>query len=258
MTERRKLDWRQVVIAVLTAIIAALGGGLTTVSWQGCRPPPEPPGPVEPPEPPPPPPPTVDPIQAVGRVALRGVGCSGTVVSPRRPDGRWWIVTAAHCYRNVGGVGTQGTFITRAGQPIPMTLVALDAQADIALCQTDERYESLASVHLADADPAVGTPVHHVGFGQDRPGNREDGQVIGSNQRLRQIHYRLSVSPGDSGGGILMTAGGQLLGPVCCTTCLACLGDVAAGSPTRVREMMRSPTEYLDLPPAVMPEFRRD
>ncbi len=253
MTERRKLDWRQIVIAICAAVIAALGGGVTTVAWQGCdrRPQPEIPEPP-PPKPEPPPPPSPDPIQAIGKLALQGSFCSATVVGPRRPDGRWWIVSAAHCFGGAG-TGVKGTFITRAGSPTPVTCVGIDRTSDIAILATDERYESLAHVMVAENTPPPGTTIQHGGFGQHLPGNIEAGQVTQLPNQQGQVRYKLSVSPGDSGGGILMTVGGQLLSPVCCTTCLGCLGDVWGGSPERIRRMMTTPTDFIDLPPAVMP-----
>lgn len=256
--ERRRIDWRQVIIAVCTAIIAALGGSSMTLGLVGCPgvipPAPPPPPQADPPAPPPP----SDPVEAVGKVIRPGVMCSGTVVGPRRDDGRWWIVTAAHCFERGGGVGTRCTYITRGGTSIPSSVVAVNAQSDVAILVTDERFERLAYVRVASATPPKGTSVYHVGFGQDRPGNKEEGQVIGVMPTRRMVSYRLSASPGDSGGGILLTGGGELLSPVCCTTCLGCLGDVAGGQPEVIREMLARPTEYVDVPPAVMPEFPKE
>lgn len=253
MTERRKLDWRQVAIAVLTALIAALGGGGTVIGWQGCNPPAPPIVGPPPTEPPPEQPPVTDPREAVGKLLLQSSFCSATAIGPRRGDGRWNMVSAAHCFRGGPGVGRRGQYVTRSGVSIPVTCVAIDETADIAILITDERYEKIEYVMVAENTPQIGTSIQHHGFGQHIPGNTEQGQVLAAPNQQGQVRYRLSVSPGDSGGGILTTAGGMLLSPVCCTTCLGCVGDVWGGSPERIRRMVSNPTLYIDLPPAVMP-----
>src|SRR5262245_33958245 len=44
---------------------------------------------------------------AIGRIRFGNAGCTATVIYPRRSDGRWDILTAAHC---TGGVGSRGRF----------------------------------------------------------------------------------------------------------------------------------------------------
>jgi hypothetical protein len=69
-----------------------------------------------------------------------------------------------------------------------------------------------------------------------------------------QIRYRLSVSHGDSGGGIVSTKDGKLLSPVCCTTRIAGVGDVWGASPRIIQEMITTPTAFAsDLEPIQMP-----
>jgi hypothetical protein len=253
MTERRKIDWRVVIIAICSAVIAALGGGVSTVAWQGCgrKPPDVPPREQEPD--PLPPDPTPDPSEAIAKLALQGSFCSATIISPRRPDGKWWVVSAAHCYGRGPGVGVRGELVTRSGQVAEVVCVAIDRRADIALLVTDKPFERLPSIPVAENTPSPGVPIFHSGYGQHIPGNREDGQITRGPNQDGQVQYRLSVSPGDSGGGIVVNVGGQLLSPVCCTTCLGCPGDVWGGSPERIRRMMSAPTQFIDLPPAVMP-----
>ena len=178
-----KFNWTAFVNALVAALLAGLTGGVTAVSFKGCNggsvPPPPQTCPVPPPDAKPAPPEAKpDALNAIGRIAMNGGFCSGTVVAPRLADGRWHIVTAAHV---------------------------------------------------------------------------ENGQVLAAPNRDEQIRYRLSVSPGDSGGGIMTDASGRLLSPVCCTTCLGCPGDVWGASPTVIKRMIAKPTEFVDLLPVAMP-----
>jgi hypothetical protein len=94
----------------------------------------------------------------------------------------------------------------------------------------------------------------HCGYGVHIPGNREDGYVVARENADLQVRYRLSVSQGDSGGGIIATATGELLSPVCCTTRLNGVGDVWGASPRVIRSMLTHPAHYSDdLKPIAMP-----
>jgi hypothetical protein len=57
-----------------------------------------------------------------------------------------------------------------------------------------------------------------MGYGIDRPGNREDGRVTGAETPDGQLQMELSVSSGDSGGGIFRSDTNELVAVVCCTT----------------------------------------
>jgi len=181
---------------------------------------------------------------------MAGGYCSGTVIGPRLQDGRWNIVSAAHCVKRVG---ERVTFIPRNGRaPVPCLVGSIDRRADVAILITEHSVD-LAHTLLAEAPIVIGLPVWHSGFGIDQPGNRESGQVTALANGDGQVQYRISVSPGDSGGGILTTADGLLLSPVCCTTNLARIGNVWGGGPGVIRRMIANPTAFLDLPPIAMP-----
>ena len=238
--------WRTIIAAVLTAFLSVLGG-VTVTQVSGCctstiptiHDPDKPPPDDKP-----------DPLNAIGKIAMQGGYCSGTVVGPRRSDGRWLIVSASHCFKRVG---EDATFITRDGISRKITVIAIDRKPDIAICSTDTGQGKMSFTYIADGTPPGGTAIWHAGFGQDRPANREDGKVIGGPDNNGQVQYELSVSPGDSGGGIVTDSDGHLLSPVCCTTNLAARGRVWGGSPEMIRRMIATPTDFIDLKPIDMP-----
>lgn len=238
--------WRPVIVAVLTLILGLMGGAATTqVAGCGRGPDPHPHT-----DPPPEPSAEPDPWNAIGKIAMQGGYCSGTVIGPRRPDGRWIVVSAAHC---VSRVGEEATFIQRTGVTRRVVVMALNKKADIALFSTEAGQGQMSFTNVAQGTPQIGTRIFHGGFGRHIPGNREEGQVLGGPNNDGQVKYQLSVSPGDSGGGICMTADGLLLSPVCCTTRLDGPGEVWGGSPEMINRMLTSPTEYIELQPIPMP-----
>jgi hypothetical protein len=87
--------------------------------------------------------------------------------------------------------------------------------------QTDETPESVPFALLADGNPPIGTKVWHAGYGIDKPGNREDGEVTGNEDANGQLRMSLSVSSGDSGGGIFRSDTNELVSCVCCTSGMA-------------------------------------
>lgn len=167
------------------------------------------------------PPEKANPAQAIGRLKTgpdgqgRYAGCTATVVHPRRPDGRWDVLTAAHC---TPGVGARGTFTLKDGRAFAVVVTARDPNTDLAWLRTEEGPTDLPYAVLAKAVLPAGTPVWHMGFGVDRPGNREDGQVVGPETSWGQLPMELNVSSGDSGGGIFHATTDELVAAVCCTT----------------------------------------
>jgi hypothetical protein len=142
-----------------------------SVTIESCTPvPPVPPKP----DPKPPGDGKLDPVGALGRIRFGNAGCTATVIGPRRPDGRWDVLTAAHC---VSGVGARGTLTLKDGRSFGIRVVAFHKTPDVAWCVTDDEVKDLPYALIAEANPAVDTPVWHMGFGVDRPGNREDGTV---------------------------------------------------------------------------------
>jgi len=136
------------------------------------------------------------------------------VIGPRRSDGRWNVLTAAHCVR---GTPQSGKMRLRDGRQLTVSVAAKDEASDTCWLITDRSHDQLPFALLADKLPEKGQKVWHAGFGVDQPGNREDGEVIVSSTGYGQTQFYMSVSSGDSGGGIALDEGGRVLASVCCT-----------------------------------------
>ena len=130
-TRERLVNW---LIAIAAAIAAAIG------ARYGIEIPPPPPvvipdQPTRPPAPDTPPTePTPDPLGAIVRISSGNVGCSATVIGPRRPDGRYWVLSAAHC---VNGAGQRWTMRFRDGRQTGAVVVNFNRAADWAWLVTD-------------------------------------------------------------------------------------------------------------------------
>ncbi|HEY1188513.1 MAG TPA: trypsin-like peptidase domain-containing protein [Gemmata sp.] len=162
--------------------------------------------------------PKADPLNALGRIQFTNAGCTATVVYPRRADGKWDMLTAAHCVRHVG-TGAVGTCQLREGKQFKVRVVNLEEGSDCAWLVTESAdLGDLPFAMLASKNPEAGAKIWHAGYGVDVPGNREDGEVRNSQDGNGQTEFSLSVSSGDSGGGIFRTDTGELLSTVCCTT----------------------------------------
>jgi hypothetical protein len=186
-----------------------------SVTIESCTPvPPTPPKP----DPKPPGDGKLDPVNALGRIRFGTAGCTATVIGPRRPDGRWDVLTAAHC---VSGVGARGTLALKDGRSFGLRVVAYHKTPDVAWCVTDDAVTDLPYAVIAESNPAVDTPVWHMGFGVDKPGNREEGTVAERENVQGQLRMLLSVSSGDSGGGIFRADTNELVSVVCCTSGMA-------------------------------------
>jgi len=219
----------QTTLTMIAAIIAAFAGvqvsGCITPGKPPATSPATPPGPAEqqPPE---------DKKQAIARIQIGNSGCSLTWVLPKRSDGRYDGLSAAHCFDHVGQVGE---FMNRDGTSGRFVCVALDKEADCAWVTTLTSFDHMDALHLAERSPAVGEKVFHAGYGTDRPGNTETGTVVGI--AGKQVKYTLSVSPGDSGGGICLDSSGRVISPVCCTTRPGAVGSVWGASPEECRKL---------------------
>jgi hypothetical protein len=240
MSDRLKRALIQAIILILGALLGASG---TAVGVRGCRQ--QPPAP-SPPEPLPP-----DPTHAIGVLIMPGGYCSATAtVGPSGGDNTV-LVSAAHC---VERVGQRLTWRTRSGTEYRVRVSAIDRRSDCSILSFETAPVGIVRLALASAVPPKGTPVWHAGFGQDKPGNTETGTIVGGPNSDGQVEYLLSVSPGDSGGGIVDQRTRELLSPVCCTTCLGCSGRVWGASPDRIRAVMHAPVQYLELEPWPMPK----
>jgi len=181
-----------------------------------------------------------DPWNAICKVTMRGGYCSGTIVGPRREDGRWNIVSASHCFMNVG---ESVLITTRNGITFNARVAALNRKCDAAIL-VSEPIEVVPYALLAEENPIVNQKVYHGGYGVHIPGNREEGVVVNEEDSNGQICYYISVSKGDSGGGIMLDENDNLLSPVCCTTHLNTKGYVWGASPRMLNKMIKNPTQY--------------
>lgn len=150
---------------------------------------------------------------AIGRIQFGSAGCTATVIGPRRPDGRWDVLTAAHCASD----NATGTMTLKDGRRVAVRVAIRDPKADVCWLTTVDPIETMPHAKLATALPAKGSPVWHAGYGTDRPGNRETGEYRGESTD-NQLEFLLSVSHGDSGGAIVIADTGELIACVCCTT----------------------------------------
>lgn len=179
-----------------------------------------PPGPPAPPAPPPGPS-RPDPIKATAKVVFPGGGyCTITPIYPRRADGAWDMVCAAHC---TGGVGSKAVAEFADGRKVPVVCTVSvgdrsGGSPDAAWYVTEAKnLADLPYAVLASSVPPVGTPVWQNGNGvttkrQVRHGKLATGVVSGG-----MLAFDLVVSKGDSGGGIFNESTGELLATVCCT-----------------------------------------
>lgn len=249
-------QWIQVIItiaAVVASVIGARWGIQIPVPPIQFDVPPHP-MPIAPPTQPQP---KADAWNAIGKIQFGNSGCSATIIGPRRVDGRWWILTAAHC---VSGTGQKGRMQLRDGRTTGISVVAVDRQSDCCWCITENNTEVYPFTALAKESPEPGSKIWHGGFGIDRPGNKEEGEVRSKAGPSGQISMHLSVSSGDSGGGICLNENGEVVSCVCCTTRLSGPGMVFGASPERIRQLQPQMTDAYDnfqwtpIPVPVVPE----
>jgi hypothetical protein len=225
--------------------------------------------PKEPPkvDPPPAPKPKASPWEALGRIQFDRSGCTATVMWPRRADGRWDVLTAEHCVSAIP-IGGRGQMQLRSGASrFAVKVVAKDARSDVAWLVTESAdLGDLPFAVLAAENAPRGTRVWHGGFGVDNPGNREDGEVTRADTGAGKVEMILSVSSGDSGGGIFRADTGELISTVCCTVRRGAKVEMYGGHVESIRRLRPAPakTDVADwwtpseVPEVPAPDVRRD
>ena len=174
-----------------------------------------PPGAERPPPGPPVPPviekpsPKADPVNARARITFGTSGCTATVIHPRRKDGRWDLLTAAHCVR---AVGQKGTAVMAGGRKLAVTVTAHAREPDLCWLRTDESADDLPFAVLAKELPPPGARIWHMGYGVDRPGNKETGTYVGPSRYAGMIRVDISMSSGDSGSSFFREDNGESIG----------------------------------------------
>ncbi len=92
-----------------------------------------------------------------------------------------------------------------------------------------------------------------MGYGYHLPGNREEGTIVGTVDSNDQLRMRLSVSSGDSGGGVFSEETGELVACVCCTSGIGKVADVWGGSSIAAMKLRGSVEVEFTNPPVVNP-----
>jgi len=135
--------------------------------------------------------------------------------------------------------------VLRNGTTLRITYISSDPRSDHAWFTTTLPSERLPYGLLADALPSPDDKVYHGGWGIDQPGNRESGTVVRGDNGAGQTQFRLSVSSGDSGGGIALDSSGRILSPVCCTTAKGQVADVWGANVSECRKTWPMPIPTL-------------
>lgn len=242
----------------LLVILAQPDGALkvdeyhATVEVVGDQPPPPK---VDPPKPQAPPSASgkLDPPKALAKMSFPPYGCTATVIGPRRADGKWDILSAAHCVAHVT-VGSKGTMALLDGRKFNITVGFVDARCDVSWLTTDDvSISDMPYANLSPDNPPVGTAIWHAGYGVDKPGNREDGSITGTENGDGQLNMNLSVSSGDSGGGIFRSDTNEVVSCVCCTTAKGRRASVWGCSVNKARACRPKSAQMFEWSPMAIP-----
>lgn len=177
-------------------------------------------------------------------------GCTGTIIGPwASSDEKIDILTAAHCVK----LNAVGKLTMPDGRTVSVKCVSRDPASDAAWLTADNPGYDVPFLLLADGFPQEGEVVWHQGFGRDKPGNRESGKFVGPADKGLKAAFRLSVSPGDSGGGIIVDSAGRVVSPVCCTDTMSAMGNVWGASPMAAAKIRPRRTVSDEEPPLFYP-----
>lgn len=214
-------------------------------------------------------PPMLCPWKAVGRMNYEGgvgsIGSSGAAILPRRPDGQWDILGAAHA---VGPVGSKATFRDKAGKNHEVVVLAKDKESDVAWLVTVEKVD-LPAVELAKRDSENGLACWHCGAGVDKPANVEYGEVLRGKAEgvkgYRAAKFNLSVSHGDAGGPVFDRSG-KVIGLVSATLAVEKKSEVYGASVEQILALRQRHSAEPDagrpapnpLPPMALPDGNRE
>jgi hypothetical protein len=125
----------------------------------------------------------------------------------------------------------------RDGREFGIAVLAFDRRADCCWMLSDPTEEVYPHATLAVQSPQPGEKIWHAGFGVHIPSNREEGVVAATPNGDGQLQFKLSVSSGDSGGGIALNDSGEVVSTVCCTTAKGQYADVWGASPEACRRL---------------------
>lgn len=154
-----------------------------------------------------------NPSKSTYRISHGNSGCSATVIDRHRDTGAYILVTAAHC---VSGERSRVSVHVPSMGTITGYVVAYDRQRDAAVIETTPTDYTLYASRVSTTRRPLGRRVWHIGYGVDRPGNREAGTIIGYDDTSSQYMSDVSVSSGDSGSGVHDADDDTVCGTVCC------------------------------------------
>lgn len=196
---------------------------------------------------------TLSPAKALAKMSFPPYGCTATIVGPRRPDGKWDVLSAAHCVSHVR-VGTKGSIKLLDGRTFTITVGVIDATSDVSWMTLDDASVSdMPYANVAAENPRVGTAIWHAGYGVDVPGNREEGSITGAENTDGQLNMSLSVSSGDSGGGIFRSDTNEIVSVVCCTTSKGRRASVWGCSANKARAARPKTAQMFEWEPMAIP-----
>lgn len=146
-----------------------------------------------------------------GRPPAKG---SATVIGPRREDGRWHVLTAAHVLSPAPRMpvprGTVGWLTLKDGRTVSLSVVDADPALDVALMVTRLPWKSLPHAPLAKEAPKEGDRVWHCGYSPYAQGRVRD-LVVAKGLFVNATPFHGEVGHGDSGGGVFNERG-ELVG----------------------------------------------
>lgn len=142
-----------------------------------------------------------DPLATICRVETAYKGGTGTVIAPRRKDGKWDVLTAYHV---AGVVGSRLEVRLSTGSTARGVVAATDPVADVAWLVM-EHDGDLPAAELATSVPKAGAPIRHCGTAQRR-GRWVTGKVDGPRPD-GQLKVGAPATSGDSGGAMFDSEG---------------------------------------------------
>lgn len=205
---------KMILLAVIAVIAAFREPKITPPVPQAppaaVSPAPTPPTVVPLPPPPQAPAPAPNPKGAICRIQFGNASCTATFIGPRRNDGTFDILSAAHCIR---GKGKYGVAISKTHGRIKIKVTAADVQGDVCWLRTEQSIDHPFAI-LSSTNPEPGMRVWHEGYGVDRPGSHEEGVVLRLGGVKGGWQVRIAMSPGDSGSGLFGLDDGKVYGTI--------------------------------------------
>lgn len=171
-------------------------------------------------------------------VAVLQAHASGTGTNIDDPDdpNRDYVVTANHV---VDRTNEPVTITDAEGRKSRGRVIARDKDADLALIQVEPPRPNRTVATIAAAPKPIGTAIYHHAHGMHRPQNLETGTVRTTYRTDGQDTFTLSVSAGDSGGGIFDAETGELVAVIAATTAKNRDAIVFAGNALRIHQLTK-------------------